>query len=248
MFPNGVMIVLLGVLGLIGLLLPFFAIGYFVRKRQWRRLGITVLAVVLSLVLLWFLESFLVSRFSPPDLSFTQPSWISTPGTEVADIGTFDCLISSDISNPIARYGFMVSLHRLLLRSHAVPEPSLAPIRMDFHPRVHGDIDVEQPRPPHRRVPRHRRRLRNGRGGAPTRSARQTDDPAVAGSWRGLQGGAPRSPSCAAPVSTLAAPSRGSATTTTGQGLFVKALSPDGPRRGRPCSASAHVPPQRGRR
>ena len=109
-FPNGVMIVLLGILGLIGLLLPFFAVGYFVRKRQWRRLGLAVLAVVLSLVLLWFLESFLVSRFSPPDLSFTRPSWICAPGTEVADIGTFDCLISSDISNPIARYGFIVSL------------------------------------------------------------------------------------------------------------------------------------------
>jgi glycosyltransferase 2 family protein len=108
--PNGVVIVVLGVISLIGLFLPFVAVGYFIRKKQWRRLRLAILAVVLALVVLWLLESFLVSRFSPPDLSFTPPSWICAPGTDVTNLGLLECIVDAGSSSPIARYGFLVSL------------------------------------------------------------------------------------------------------------------------------------------
>lgn len=107
--PNGVMIFFLGIIGLIGLFLPFVAIGYFVRKRQWRRLRLAILAVIAALVVLWLLESFLVSKFSPPNLSFTPPTWICAPGTDVASTGLFECIVDPGEASPISRYGLIVS-------------------------------------------------------------------------------------------------------------------------------------------
>jgi undecaprenyl-diphosphatase len=108
--PNGVMIFILGIIGLVGFFLPFVAVGYFIRKRQWRRLRLAILAVVVALVALWLLESFLVSKFSPPDLSFTPPAWICAPGTDVANVGVFECIVDPGNVSPVARYFLIVSL------------------------------------------------------------------------------------------------------------------------------------------
>lgn len=109
-FPNAVVIVFLSIVTLIGLILPFVVITHYVRRRQWRRLGLAVLAVALALVVLWAAESFLVSKFSAPDLEFIPPSWICAPGTDVSTVGLFECVTISDVSNPLLRYGYLVSI------------------------------------------------------------------------------------------------------------------------------------------
>jgi undecaprenyl-diphosphatase len=109
-FPVAVIIVFLSLVGLLALILPFVGIGYFVRKRQGRRLGLALLAVVLALVTLWLLESFLVSRFSAPVMETAPPSWVCPPGTDVTQVGLLECVLDSEISNPLVRYGDLVAL------------------------------------------------------------------------------------------------------------------------------------------
>jgi undecaprenyl-diphosphatase len=109
-FPNAVVISLLTLVTLIGLFLPFVVYFEFIKWRRWRRLALSLLAVVLSLLVLWLVESFLVSRFSAPELPFIRPSWACPPGTDVADIGVFDCLIIDEGPDPLSRYGFLVWL------------------------------------------------------------------------------------------------------------------------------------------
>ena len=108
--PNPVVMVVLALVGLLALILPFVGIGYFIRKKQWRRLRLALLAVVIALVALWLLESFLVSRFSPPVLSTAPPSWVCSPGTDIANIGLFECVADTEISSPLVRYGSLVAL------------------------------------------------------------------------------------------------------------------------------------------
>jgi undecaprenyl-diphosphatase len=109
-FPNWVIVAMLFTIAILTLFLPFIVIGYFIRKRQWRRLGIAILAVVLALVALWAIESFLVERFSPPDLVFTAPTWICPPGIDQADVGLLTCINAETVSNPVERYGLLVSI------------------------------------------------------------------------------------------------------------------------------------------
>jgi glycosyltransferase 2 family protein len=109
-FPNAVVMVFLGLVGVLGLVGPFVAFAYFIRKKQWRRLRLALLAVVLALVALWLLESFLVSRFSAPVMSAAPPSWVCAPGTDIASVGIFECVTDPDISNPLIRYGDLVAL------------------------------------------------------------------------------------------------------------------------------------------
>lgn len=108
-FPNGVVIVFLSIVGLLSLIGPFVGIAYFIRKKLWRRLRLALLAVVVSLVVLWLLESFLVSRFSAPVLSTSPPNWVCAPGTDIANVGLFECIADPDISNPLVRYGGLVA-------------------------------------------------------------------------------------------------------------------------------------------
>jgi uncharacterized protein (TIRG00374 family) len=109
-FPNPVVIVFLALIGVIGLIGPIVAVGYFVRKKQWRRLGLALLAVVIALVTLWLLESFLVSRFSAPVLETSPPGWVCAPGTDILTVGVLECVADTEISSPLVRYGDLVAL------------------------------------------------------------------------------------------------------------------------------------------
>ena len=108
--PSPVVIVFVNLVGLLALIGPFVTIGYFITKRQWRRLRLALLAVVLAFIALWLLESFLVSRFSAPVLSTSPPSWVCAPGTDLANVGLYECIPDPDISNPLVRYGSLVAL------------------------------------------------------------------------------------------------------------------------------------------
>jgi hypothetical protein len=108
--PSPVVIVFVNLVGLLALIGPFVTIGYFITKRQWRRLRLALLAVVLALIALWLLESFLVSRFSAPVLSTSPPSWVCALGTDLANVGLYECIPDPDISNPLVRYGSLVAL------------------------------------------------------------------------------------------------------------------------------------------
>lgn len=96
-------------IALLGVVLPVIAIAYFVRKRQWRRLGIALLASAIALVALWGVETYLVERFSPPDLPFTPPSWLCTPDADPGEFATFDCLPVASVDTPLERYGVLVA-------------------------------------------------------------------------------------------------------------------------------------------
>lgn len=108
-FPNWVIVGAVAIVAILTLFLPLIVIGYFVRKRQWRRLGLAALAVIVALVALWGAESFLVDRFSSPDTPFTPPSWVCAPGTTPEDVGLFTCLYPSENGNPLDRYGGLVA-------------------------------------------------------------------------------------------------------------------------------------------
>lgn len=77
--PNAVVVAVLLGLSFLALFLPFFAWGYMMWKRRWRRLLLALLASVAAIGLLALIEDFLVERFSPPNLPFTPPSWICEP-------------------------------------------------------------------------------------------------------------------------------------------------------------------------
>jgi undecaprenyl-diphosphatase len=62
--------------------LPFFAVGFLVFMRRWRRLFLGLLASVLAMGLVWLVEAQLVSRFGAPSLIADPPSWVCTDGTE----------------------------------------------------------------------------------------------------------------------------------------------------------------------
>ena len=108
-FPNWVIIGALAIVAVLALFLPFIVIGYFIRKRQWRRLGLAVVAVIAALAVLWAAESFLVDRFSSPDTPFSPPAWVCEPGTTPEDVGLFTCLFVTDTDNPLDRYGSLVA-------------------------------------------------------------------------------------------------------------------------------------------
>ena len=74
--PNGWVVLLIASLELLSLLLPVLAVAALAWLRQWRRLGLALLAALLSMGAIWAIEAELVSRFSPPDLPFVPPDWI----------------------------------------------------------------------------------------------------------------------------------------------------------------------------
>lgn len=107
--PSAVMVVLLLLLSIIGFILPFVVIWFFVKHKRWRSLGLAAVAVAGSLLLLWVVDTYLVSKFSAPDLPFTRPRWICAPGADPATLGPLECANVPSLSNPIERYGYLVA-------------------------------------------------------------------------------------------------------------------------------------------
>jgi undecaprenyl-diphosphatase len=107
-FPNWVIVFIVALISLLAFFLPIIAVIYFIRKKHYRRLLLAFVAVVLSLVTLWAVESFLVENFSPPDLEFSPPAWVCEPGTTPEDVGLLTCIeVSADIT-PLERFGTVV--------------------------------------------------------------------------------------------------------------------------------------------
>ncbi len=67
------------------LLLPFFAIGYLVVMKRWRRLSLGLLASAVAMGLVWLIEAELVRRFGAPDLTFHTPTWVCTTALGAGD-------------------------------------------------------------------------------------------------------------------------------------------------------------------
>ena len=78
--PNEVIVAGILTVELFALFLPVFAVGYMMWLRRWRRLALALVASVAAIGILVLIEEFLVSRFSPPDLPFSPPSWVCPPG------------------------------------------------------------------------------------------------------------------------------------------------------------------------
>ena len=108
--PNPIVVGFILFVGLMAALIPIMAVGYFIRMKQWRRLVIAVAAAAVALVTLWGVETFLVERFSPPDLPYTPPGWLCPADADPADFSTFDCLPVASIDTPLERYGYTVAI------------------------------------------------------------------------------------------------------------------------------------------
>jgi len=67
--------------------LPLVVVGYLMWTRQWRRLGLAMLAAFIAMAAVWFIEGELVSRFSSGDLPFTPPGWLCVEPTEAFGLG-----------------------------------------------------------------------------------------------------------------------------------------------------------------
>lgn len=74
--PNFAVVATISIVLIFAFILPFFAVGYLVYRRQWRRLALALLASIVAMGLVWLIEAELVSRFSQPDLIFNPPGWI----------------------------------------------------------------------------------------------------------------------------------------------------------------------------
>ena len=92
--PSVAVVVTITTLLLFASLLPLLSWGYLAWLRQWRRLGLGLLASAVAMGLVWLIGAEVVSRFSSPDLVFTAPDWIC--GDHVAD-STQAC-VSGDTS------------------------------------------------------------------------------------------------------------------------------------------------------
>jgi undecaprenyl-diphosphatase len=74
--PSFAVVAAISIVLIFAFILPFFAVGYLVYRKQWRRLALALLASIVAMGLVWFIEAELVSRFSQPDLIFNAPGWI----------------------------------------------------------------------------------------------------------------------------------------------------------------------------
>ncbi|MCZ7533738.1 MAG: flippase-like domain-containing protein [Acidimicrobiia bacterium] len=106
--PSAVMVVLLLLTSAAGAILPFVVVWYFVGHKRWRSLALAGIAVIASLAILWLVKTYLVSTFSTPNLLSTQPAWICGP--DRASRGLLDCIVVPPLSNPLLRFGSLVSL------------------------------------------------------------------------------------------------------------------------------------------
>jgi undecaprenyl-diphosphatase len=81
---NAVVVVFILGMSVLSLFIPLLAIGSMIWRRQWRRLVLALLASVVAIALLGVIEFELVDRFSPPDVPFEPPSWVcESDATEV---------------------------------------------------------------------------------------------------------------------------------------------------------------------
>ncbi len=81
--PSVAVVVVITTLLLFAVLLPLLSWGYLAWLRQWRRLGLGLLASAVAMGLVWLIGAEVVSRFSSPDLVFTPPGWVC--GDHLAD-------------------------------------------------------------------------------------------------------------------------------------------------------------------
>ena len=81
--PSVAVVVAITVLLLFALLLPLLSWGYLAWLRQWRRLGLGLIASAIAMGLVWLIGAEVVSRFASPDLVFTAPDWVC--GEHVVD-------------------------------------------------------------------------------------------------------------------------------------------------------------------
>lgn len=88
--PNSVVVSLMLFIALFSVAIPVAAVGYLAWRRQWRRLGLALLASVAAIGIFELLEVELVNRFSNSSLPFTPPTWICEPGTEAGF--SFSCV------------------------------------------------------------------------------------------------------------------------------------------------------------
>jgi undecaprenyl-diphosphatase len=77
--PDAVVVSLILVVQLLAWLVPIVVPLVLLWQRRFRRFGLIVLAAALASVLAWGLNSQLISRFQPPALSLSAPTWICSP-------------------------------------------------------------------------------------------------------------------------------------------------------------------------
>jgi undecaprenyl-diphosphatase len=77
--PDALVVSVILVVQLLAWLVPFVVLLVLLWQRRFRRFGLLVLAAALASVLAWGLNSQLISRFQPPALSLSAPTWICSP-------------------------------------------------------------------------------------------------------------------------------------------------------------------------
>ena len=80
--PNTIVILAIITIDFFALAVPVTVIGFLMWTRQWRKLGVASLAAAIAVLLAWLIEAELVSRFSAGDLPYSPPTWLCTGPTE----------------------------------------------------------------------------------------------------------------------------------------------------------------------
>ena len=88
-FPGPVIIAVVVAIDVLTIFLPLGVVGILMWQRRWRMLGLAIVGAVSAQVIVFFVETEVVNRFTSGDLPFTPPDWLCQ---EVSTLPSWQCI------------------------------------------------------------------------------------------------------------------------------------------------------------